>query len=230
MSRPESSTEATAVAGMEEGAGIRVELAVTQPSCCPVAEVTADCEETAGSIAKSSLPDGDRTIVEFTLPAASSPSREDLEEVFTSAEQTRYRCTQEATGDCLCEFVERRAGPVSDHHAVEGTVHVTFYVADLETVRGIISAAREAFGSVRLDHLSQSTPLHGEDPVVLDRACLTERQHEVLQTAHEMGYFGYPKRANACDVADELDIATSTFSEHLGAAQSKLLTAILEEC
>jgi predicted DNA binding protein len=42
-----------------------------------------------------------------------------------------------------------------------------------------------------------------------------------------MGYFAYPKRANAEAVAAELDIDSSTFAEHIAAAQDKLLTAVL---
>jgi predicted DNA binding protein len=66
------------------------------------------------------------------------------------------------------------------------------------------------------------------DLVFVDRSVLTERQREVLETAHEMGYFEHPKGANAGEVADELDISTSTFSEHLAASQRKLMDALLE--
>ena len=43
-----------------------------------------------------------------------------------------------------------------------------------------------------------------------------------------MGYFDHPKGANAGDVADALDISRSTFTEHLAAAQTKLLEAVLK--
>jgi hypothetical protein len=43
-----------------------------------------------------------------------------------------------------------------------------------------------------------------------------------------MGYFEHPRTANAGEVADELDISRSTFAEHLAAAQSKLLDAVLD--
>jgi predicted DNA binding protein len=56
---------------------------------------------------------------------------------------------------------------------------------------------------------------------------LTDRQREVLRTAHEMGYFEYPRGANAGEVATALDIEPSTFTEHLNAAQSKLLDELL---
>ena len=43
-----------------------------------------------------------------------------------------------------------------------------------------------------------------------------------------MGYFERPKGANATDVADELGINRSTFSEHVSAAERKILTDVLE--
>jgi predicted DNA binding protein len=49
----------------------------------------------------------------------------------------------------------------------------------------------------------------------------------VLETAHEMGYFERPRRANGTEVAAALDIDPSTFSEHLAAAQRKLLRDVL---
>lgn len=42
-----------------------------------------------------------------------------------------------------------------------------------------------------------------------------------------MGYFERPRRANATEVADVLDINPSTFSEHLAAAESKLIEDVL---
>ena len=83
---------------------------------------------------------------------------------------------------------------------------------------GLIALMRETLG-----------PADDEDLVVLDRARLTDRQREVLQTAHEMGYFEHPRAANATEVAGSLDINRSTFAEHLASAQSKLLDAILDE-
>lgn len=56
---------------------------------------------------------------------------------------------------------------------------------------------------------------------------LTDRQREVLELAHELGYFDHPKRANKGDVAAELGVTTSTVSEHLSMTQRKLMESIL---
>jgi predicted DNA binding protein len=59
---------------------------------------------------------------------------------------------------------------------------------------------------------------------------LTDRQIEVLVTAYRAGYFQRPRGATGAEVADDLAISSSTFSQHLRAAQRKLLGALLEEC
>lgn len=63
--------------------------------------------------------------------------------------------------------------------------------------------------------------------VAVDRGKLTDRQLEVLETAHAMGYYQYPRGANASEVAEALDICPSTLAEHLAAAQTKLLEDVL---
>lgn len=68
----------------------------------------------------------------------------------------------------------------------------------------------------------------GRNFVVVDRGTLTDRQREVLETAHRMGYFEHPKRTNAGEVAAELGITTSTLTGHLSAAQRMLLGVILD--
>jgi predicted DNA binding protein len=58
---------------------------------------------------------------------------------------------------------------------------------------------------------------------------LTERQQEVLQTAFEMGYYEWPRNCTGQDVADELGIASATFSEHIFAAERKILRFMFQK-
>jgi len=57
---------------------------------------------------------------------------------------------------------------------------------------------------------------------------LTDKQLEVLRTAYLSGYFSWPRRTSAEDCADALDIAQPTFSQHIRAAQEKLLHGLFE--
>lgn len=58
---------------------------------------------------------------------------------------------------------------------------------------------------------------------------LTDRQREVLRTAFEAGYYERPRGTTGEDVADELGIAPATFSQHVRAAERKLLSLLYEE-
>jgi predicted DNA binding protein len=57
---------------------------------------------------------------------------------------------------------------------------------------------------------------------------LTERQREVVRVAFYAGYYDQPRTADAETVAAELGIAQSTFSQHLRAAERKLLEALYD--
>ncbi|ELZ18400.1 bacterio-opsin activator HTH domain-containing protein [Haloterrigena salina JCM 13891] len=52
---------------------------------------------------------------------------------------------------------------------------------------------------------------------------LTDRQHEALRTAYELGYFDVPRRTSLEEVAAELDISASSVSERLRRAQTRLI-------
>ncbi|ACM56632.1 helix-turn-helix domain-containing protein [Halorubrum lacusprofundi] len=69
-------------------------------------------------------------------------------------------------------------------------------------------------------HTSMLTPSTLQQSILND---LTNRQQEVLQTAFGMGYYEWPRDCTGQDVADELGITSATFSEHVFAAERKIL-------
>lgn len=58
---------------------------------------------------------------------------------------------------------------------------------------------------------------------------LTDRQREVLQTAFEEGYYDWPRESTGEDVATKLGITSPTFSEHIKAAERKLLSVLFTD-
>jgi predicted DNA binding protein len=56
---------------------------------------------------------------------------------------------------------------------------------------------------------------------------LTDRQVEAVTTAFEGGYYAWPRECSAEEIAERLDISTATFSEHIRAAERKLLRLLL---
>ena len=140
-----------------------------------------------------------------------------------------YRFVRDWADDCVCEVVEAQGNPVSSLRAEGGALHLSINAADLDSLSETVTTLQDRFDEVSLRELTRSERGGDSDLVIVDRARLTDRQREVLEAAHELGYFEYPKGANAGEVADALGISGSTFAEHLAAAQSKLLAAILEE-
>lgn len=61
------------------------------------------------------------------------------------------------------------------------------------------------------------------------RSRLTDRQLEVLEAAFEAGYYDWPRECSGEDVAAELGISSPTFSQHIHAAERKLLAMAFED-
>lgn len=59
-------------------------------------------------------------------------------------------------------------------------------------------------------------------------AMLTDRQREILATAVEVGYYDVPRRATHQNIADALDLSTTTVGEHLRKIEAKLLSDIVK--
>ncbi|OLZ39935.1 bacterio-opsin activator [Natrinema saccharevitans] len=215
--------------------GFRATVVVDEPGDCPVASVSAQAGEQIDSIARSSRATADGTVVEEFGVAAdasiddSGDAGVELTPVQSNEREDIYRFERDAAADCVCEVVERTGTPVSSVRAQDGSLLLSFRTLELAEVADIVDHLRELFDGVLVEELTQDHEEVSADPVVVDRGILTDRQREIVETAHEMGYFDYPKGANATDVAEELGVARSTFTEHLAAAQTKLMDAILEE-
>jgi predicted DNA binding protein len=207
---------------------IRTELAIGTPDNCPIATASAERGGTISHVARSSgvTPEGMLT-EDFALDAEVSVDESEIEAIFEHDSRRVYRFERDQDRECVCESIEHLGCPVSDIHARDGTLVVSFYAPDIETVQEIVSDLQERCDNIHLRQLTRADQQTDQDFVFVDREQLTARQREVLETSFEMGYFDHPKGANAGDVAEALDIVPSTFSEHLAAAQRKLLENIL---
>lgn len=203
--------------------GVRAELAIDDPSGCPVAEITEGHGGTARSVTWS---DGEEAVTEQFQYDGDPP--EGATQVFEYDDAGVYEIERESD-DCVCETIAGFDCPLSNVEVADGTLYVTLHLGEAAELRGLLERLREAYDGVRVRYLVRSGgEAAGGDVVPVDRGRLTDRQREVVATAYRMGYFDYPRRSNASEVAASLDIAPSTFTEHLTAAQSKLLDAVLE--
>ncbi|MFT4891964.1 MAG: putative DNA binding protein [Halobacteriales archaeon] len=211
--------------------GIRAEVKVKTTEACPIADATADRRNAISDVSRN-LSSGDGTVVEeFTTDADASVEDDRMYPVFTYDSRATYRFEREGNLDCPCHQVEQHDIPVAETTIEDGSIVMAFHVTDLDELETVIDDLRDDY-TISIERLVQAGGRgdgESDDLVFVDRGALTDRQLQVLTTAHEMGYFEYSKESNAGEVAAELGISTSTFSEHLAAAQRKLFGALVEE-
>ena len=154
-----------------------------------------------------------------------------------------------APGVSACSVVEQRSdggllGVVVDDPAPEVLADVGVNLRSLVAEDGEsrfvveapesidVSALRAAladhYGPVRLVSKQRSRrarTVDTPDAALAER--LTDKQLTALETAHEAGYYAWPREETAEGVAAELDIASATFHQHLRAAERKLVEAFL---
>ena len=210
--------------------GIRTEIVVDRPDC-PIARAS---NKTGGisEVNRSATSSEDGEVVEEFEVEKPVPSDldtgTDTEEVFEFENHAVHRISRDAGRGCVCEVIEGFGCVASDVSAQDGRLRVSFYAPDAEKIKRITDALDAEFGNASLRELVDSCDASGEDLVLVDGNRMTERQKEAVRTAYEMGYFENPKRANASQVADEMGVAPSTFSEHLSSAESKILEGFFE--
>ena len=89
-----------------------------------------------------------------------------------------------------------------------------------ETVRRAIDDIPEGI-RVELEQLSDYDPELRELS-----SLLTDRQQELLDTATDLGYYEVPRQATHQDIADELELSTTTVGEHLRKIEARMLSEI----
>ncbi|RXK46615.1 helix-turn-helix domain-containing protein [Halorientalis pallida] len=208
--------------------GIRATVEFSTPDICPVVEHASAAGTTVDSVARSVRPTADaRTATEFAVDADYEPDG-DLTPVFSHGSTRRYRMVHDEGVHCPCECLGQFGCPVTRYVAREGRLTVVFHAADYEELQTVVGELRERFPDIDIKRFVRGPAgENGHDSVLVDRSRLTDRQLEVLERAHEMGYFENPRRANATEIADDLDINPSTLREHLSAAERKLFDDLL---
>lgn len=58
---------------------------------------------------------------------------------------------------------------------------------------------------------------------------LTDRQEEVLEAAYRAGYYAWPRKSTAAEIAESLDLASSTLHGHLRKAEATILSSVFDD-
>lgn len=213
---------------MQMGSGIRAEVSLPAGASSPF-EGVVDGSTPIYSVARST-PNGAAggAVIEF-IADADLAVPDEVDSVFDYGPKTAYRFEAVLAEDSPFAVLDRHGLPATELTIRDGRLLVTFHATDLPTLRSVLDAFRESSPDMEVLRLLQSSSIPEEsDLVTVDRSDLTERQREVLTAAYDAGYFDHPKGANAGEVAESLGIDRSTFSEHIAAAQRKLLSSLLD--
>ncbi|MFB6352672.1 MAG: helix-turn-helix domain-containing protein [Halobacteriales archaeon] len=119
------------------------------------------------------------------------------------------------------------ACPLGEHSAAYQVSDVGQRGIDLSIIgsQDEIGRSVEGMVSAGLDvDLERLTEYRGSGST-MDR--LTDRQREVVRTAHSLGYYDVPRAASTEEVASELDLDPSTVAEHLQRAERNLMGDVL---
>lgn len=118
---------------------------------------------------------------------------------------------------------------VADGHRIRAVVTVE----DWGHLRDLAGAIEREYGSFDLRGTTEldrpGYPLGRDKFEYGIHGKLTADQLEVLQTAYEMGHFAVPQQATSEEVAEELDIGRSTFSERLRRSENNLLRILFSD-
>jgi predicted DNA binding protein len=210
------------------GSGIRAEVSLPTAAPSPFDGVV-DGSTPIYSVARSASTDDSETVVLEFIADADLPVPEGVEVVFDYGAKAAYRFEAPCVETSPFTVLDRHGVPVLETTIRDGRLVVTFHATDLPTLRSVLDEFRESCPDIQVLRLLQSSSTPEEsDLVTVDRSDLTERQREVLSAAYNAGYFDHPKGANAGEVAESLGIDRSTFSEHIAAAQRKLLSTLLD--
>jgi len=208
--------------------GIHVQFDLHDVAGCPAAALSEEAAVESVTVDRGGSAERTSIVGEVTVDSSADEGAavDGVETVFAGDSQSVYRYSHD--DECPCSRVPDHGCPLRDVRADGGRLRLTFIVPDRDVLRTIASELRSCCADVTVRRLVRSGATEDEPTLlVADRNAFTDRQFEVLETAHEMGYFDSPKRATADAVADELGIAASTFVEHLSAAQTTLFDQIV---
>lgn len=157
------------------------------------------------------------------------------------AEQvSNCRIIDDRAEECRIEIVIQDSPPeiflemgarVRNITAEEGTSTITAEAPQEADLRAIVDRVQSRYSGAELVAKREVT---GTDrsmaqfsETVEER--LTDRQQSVLETAYRAGYYDWPRESTAEDVAETLEISSSTFHQHVRRAEQALLSVFFED-
>lgn len=215
-------SESTGQGDTETGAGgpvLRAQLAVEPHpvSGCGVVNA-ADARDVSQHL---------KTDPEFRGDARGQGCGECHTELTFEGETDREYRTSTVTTRCICPVFERHDCIPQIRGVRSGTIVLGLTLPRREILREVITDLRSTGADVSVEWLVAG----GETDTTaeIDVSTITDKQQEAMETAMELGYYATPREADLGALATELGISESAASQRLNAAETKLVTAFLDE-
>ena len=164
--------------------------------------------------------------VRETLGEASAV--ESITTVADDGDETRYDLTT-SSESLLSRVLGRGATLEAETHDDWGLV-ATLRIPRSASARTYLDMFRRAFEEVELVGRREiDRPVRSRDEIETAlEAKLTDRQTEVLRTAHAAGFFEQPRDSTGEEIAELLDVSQPTVNTHIRTAQRKLFDLLFE--
>ena len=214
---------------------IEVEIELGQEDVFANISADLDCSFVYEGSAKTA---SDRVLHYITITGASKDDA--LERATESAHVADYRVVFSGDESTFVEFemVQSPLDVLLEAGATCRSMQSEQGVTTVVTEIGSDASAQEL-----LDKMTETYPRARvvtkrtlERPIVTTRQYrnqvrerLTDRQTETLRGAYHAGYFEWPRASHAEEIAESMEIATSTWLRHLRLAESTLLEWVFEE-
>ena len=106
-------------------------------------------------------------------------------------------------------------------------LRVTLTVTEIESVRDVLASLASTDATVEPADMEVVDP-QDDSLIEIDVGEITPKQWEALELAFERGYYDRPRRTDLSALAAELDISKSAVSQRLRAAETRLVSAVLQ--
>ncbi|WP_336038068.1 bacterio-opsin activator domain-containing protein [Halobacterium yunchengense] len=159
--------------------------------------------------------------------AESVPYWESVERVGEHVDGARFELRVDSPP--MMTAVASRGGSV-ERVLVEGDdIRMTVHLPEDVEVRDVVEVVRDHYDGAEAIARRQVAAREDRSERLADVWAdeLTDRQRTVVETAFFAGFFEWPRATSGEEVADRLDIAGATFSQHLRAAERKVFAKLV---
>ncbi|EMA55791.1 helix-turn-helix domain-containing protein [Halococcus thailandensis] len=164
--------------------------------------------------------------------STSDSSKEELLDAVSTVDAIRSIDVYKTNDPLRCGVIIEKPIPeltVAEHGAhfertsiVDGQANILIHLGENTSAKRIETGLGDGYRNVSMT-MVQTNPSEEASERGNDHTPLTDRQQQVLKLAFQLGYFERPRGKNAEEIATMLDISRSTFTQHLRAAQRKIL-------